>query len=160
MFEKDGKRYTTSIKDFANENGVSVRTVQKKLTAERYQKDLKNEFLRTNANGTWLTDEACIFLKSTFKTQAVGFVSDAKLEAEIKELKDKLLQAKDRIIDLQDERDELRLSAKRVPELEASNSEKDEKIAELRNELKTRSKELDAEKSRKLTLKEWWSRRK
>ncbi len=88
--EINGKHYTVNIKDFAAENGVSVRTVQKKLVAEKYKKDLEGEFIRTNADGTWLTDEACRFLKTTFKTQAIGFVSDSKLEAENNRLRQEL----------------------------------------------------------------------
>ena len=87
MYEQDGKRYTVKLNDFADECGVSVRTVQKKLTADRYKSKLEGEFLRTGSDGTWLTEEGASFLRGTLKTKAVGFVSNERYEREIADLK-------------------------------------------------------------------------
>lgn len=96
MYEANGKQYIIKLNEFADEQGVSVRTVQKKLTAGRYQKQLEGEFLRTATDGTWLSAEAAEFLKSTFRTQAVGFVSDSTYERQISELKEELIAEKEK----------------------------------------------------------------
>lgn len=96
MYEANGKQYIIKLNEFADEQGVSVRTVQKKLTAGRYQQQLEGEFLRTATDGTWLSAEAAEFLKGTFRTQAVGFVSDSTYERQIAELKEALYTEKEK----------------------------------------------------------------
>ena len=96
MYEANGKQYIIKLNEFADEQGVSVRTVQKKLTAGRYQKQLEGEFLRTATDGTWLSAEAAEFLKSTFRTQSVGFVTDSTYERQISELKEELIAEKEK----------------------------------------------------------------
>lgn len=90
MYEQDGKRYTIKLNDFADECGVSLRTVQKKLTAERYKSDLEGEFIRTGTDGTWLTEKGATFLRSTLKTKAVGYVTTDRYERRIEELEQEL----------------------------------------------------------------------
>lgn len=90
MYEQDGKQYTIKLNDLADEHGVSLRTVQKKLTAERYKNDLEGEFIRTASDGTWLTKAGAEFIAGTFKTRAVGYVTTDRYERRIAELEQEL----------------------------------------------------------------------
>ena len=166
MFEKDGKQYVVKINDFAEENGVNVRTIQRKLTAEKYKSELDGEFLRTPANGTWLTAKAVEFLQGTFQQQPTGVISNARyeqiiadIEQEKNELQKKyaekleqLLEARDEINKLIKEKSELQLEAQKSALLVAENEKQGEELEKAQNN-------LEYEKTRKITFKEWWKER-
>ena len=188
MYEVNGKQYIIKLNEFADEQGVSVRTVQKKLTAGRYQKQLEGEFLRTATDGTWLSAEAAEFLKGTFRTQAVGFISDSTYERQIAELKEALGAEKEKRYEdqqkftdymaqvtplLQKANEQLALAEaseqnkQRAEALEAQNGDLraeikrlEELVAQERETAEKASDELSDERQRRISFKEFWSRRK
>ncbi len=181
MYKKDGKSYVVKLNDFAAENGVSVRTVQKKLTAERYKTDLEGEFIRTSADGTWLTESGAEFLKSTLKSKAVGFVGNESYERKIAELERELFETQKEYTSyvknatplLQRASEQLALAERsgeykeRIEVLEAQNGdlsrvneELGQKVAQAEKTAENANLELERERQRRITFKEYWQRRK
>ena len=93
------------LQDFARERGVTDRAIQKHL--KKYEKELEGLFERKGPNGTWLTEEACAFLRSHMKSNPVTIVDDRaeEMKAEIARLKqdlakkDESIKVKDVLID-------------------------------------------------------------
>lgn len=181
MYEVNGKQYIIKLNEFADEQGVSVRTVQKKLNSERYQEQLEGEFLRTATDGTWLSAEAAEFLKGTFRTQAVGFVSNSTYERQIADLKQEKFEIQQKFTDyvaqvtplLQKASEQLALAEaseqnkQRAETLEAQNDDLraeikrlEELVARERETAEKASDELSGERQRRISFKEYWSRRK
>ena len=155
------------LQDFARQQGVTDRAIQKHL--KNYAEELEGLYERKGPNGTWLTDEACEILRSKMKQQPITVMESSEVEQELrrkleeKQTKIELLQgflidAKDEIKFLLDEKyalqvennkakllesqnDDLRAEIKRLEELVAQERETAEKASE---ELKTQK-----EKSRK-----------
>lgn len=164
MYEQDGKNYVIKLNDFAAENGVSLRTVQKKLITERYRNALEGEFIRTSSNGTWITENAATFLKTTLKSKAVGYISTEHYEQELEEarikiekLQDTLLDIQQRYIELTEENANLKIEMSKTALLEAENCDlralndkKGKELNKVENELKTANLELSAIKNK------WW----
>lgn len=81
------------LQDFAREQGVTDRAIQKHL--KKYEAELEGLFERKGPNGTWLTDEACEFLRSKMVTPPppVLFSEDPRverLETKVAELEGRL----------------------------------------------------------------------
>ena len=80
------------LQDFSRQQGVSDRQVQRLL--KKYESELEGLFERKGPNGTWLTDEACEFLRGKMKQQPLTvFEEDPRLqvlEARVRELEGKL----------------------------------------------------------------------
>lgn len=81
------------LQDFAREQGVTDRAIQKHL--RKYEAELEGLFERKGPNGTWLTDEACEFLRSKMVTPPppVLFSEDPRverLETKVAELEGRL----------------------------------------------------------------------
>lgn len=110
------------LQDFARERGVTDRAIQKHL--KTYAAELEGLYERKGPNGTWLSEEACEILKSKMK-QAPLVVGDSeqqreteRLKAENEKLKDALLDARDKIIELQDKQALLEAAEKETKLLE------------------------------------------
>ena len=80
------------LQDFSRQQGVSDRQIQRLL--KKYEKELEGQFERKGPNGTWLTDEACDFLRGKMKQQPVAVLEAdprvEQLETRVRELEDKL----------------------------------------------------------------------
>lgn len=74
------------LQDFAREQGVTDRQIQRLL--KKYAADLEGLFERQGQNGTWLTDEACEFLRSKMIKPPAPIIFDA--DPRIAELTEKL----------------------------------------------------------------------
>lgn len=122
------------LQDFARQCGVTDRAIQKHLNT--YAAELEGLYQRKGPNGTWLTDEACVILRSKMKQNPVVLV-DAQAQTELEE-------AKARIEELQDQRVEL---ATQVAALAAWKAEKAVAIAEADQ---TRRLLDDAQRDKKL----------
>lgn len=95
MYEQNGKSYIIKINDFAEDHGISLRAVQKKLSADKYRETLVGEFIRTTSDGTWLTQTAADFLAGTLRTQSYGVITTDRYEKQIEELKEKLFSVQE-----------------------------------------------------------------
>ena len=71
------------LQDFAHENGVTDRQIHRQL--KKYAAELEGLYERKGANGTWLTDEACDFLRSKMKRAPI-VVSDGEISRKTSEL--------------------------------------------------------------------------
>lgn len=80
------------LQDFARAQGVTDRQIQRLI--KKYATEIEGKYERKGPNGTWLSDEACDFLRSKMKAQPIALYDDAKdkkiqeLEASKKELQD------------------------------------------------------------------------
>lgn len=147
------------LQDFAKQQGVTDRAIQKHL--KTYASELEGLYERKGPNGTWLTDEACELLRSKMRQMPMTIMDVAAVDQELREkldekqskiekLQDALLDAKDRIDVLKDEKRQLELENAKIPLLSADNEEKDKSIDELETKLKNASEELTAIKGK------WW----
>lgn len=118
------------LQDFSKQQGVTDRQVQRLL--KKYEKHLQGQFERRGSNGTWLSDEACDFLRSKMKQQPVVVFEDdprvATLEERVRELeariddKEKMLAvAQEQVQTAQGRVSELLEARDRVARLEADN---------------------------------------
>lgn len=147
------------LQDFAKQQGVTDRAIQKHL--KTYASELEGLYERKGPNGTWLTDEACELLRSKMRQMPMTIMDVAAVDQELREkleekqskiekLQDALLEAKDQIDVLKDEKHQLELENAKIPLLSSDNEEKDKSIDELETKLKTASDELTTIKSK------WW----
>lgn len=83
------------LQDFARQQGVTDRTIQKHLN--KYADELKGHFERKGPNGTWLDDEACEIIRSKMKAQPI-VIGEAEQLAEIEELKKQVANLQDKLI--------------------------------------------------------------
>lgn len=131
-------KYTTKIKDFATQMGVSDRQIQRLV--KKYEAELSGKIERRGQNGTWLSDEACDFLRSKMKTNPT-VVSDRtlllekeRLEAEAKKMHEQIEGLQAFIIKLQQEKEKLALADKEVKMLQEYRAEDKARIAELQEQ--------------------------
>lgn len=156
------------LQDFARQQGVTDRAVQKQL--KKYEAELEGLFERKGTNGTWLSEEACSVLRSKMKAQPIDIYDDTKdreierLNARIRELelrvdaKDKRI---DKLEDRVDQKEEALLIAQNTLKLlEDKNQERIEAaVKEAEEALKKRlqedfNRQMAAERTRKLSFSE------
>lgn len=77
------------LQDFARQQGVTDRAIQKHL--KKYENELTGLFERKGPNGTWLTEEACEFLRSKMKRPPAE-VYDSSKDEEIERLKARIIE--------------------------------------------------------------------
>ncbi len=162
------------LQDFAKQNGVTDRAIQKHL--KKHEAELEGHFWRKGPNGTWLDEFAQMYIKNLLREQPmVVYEHNEKielLEQENKMLLKALNEAKDKVIELTEINSQLNLKAAETARLEADNEAQKVKVAEAeknaqkaQEELTEAQKkfkdekcflqnELQAEKTRKLTLRE------
>ena len=131
------------LQDFAKQQGVTDRAIQKHL--KNYAAELEGLYERKGPNGTWLTEEACEFLKGKMKQQPMAvFDKDPRLEElqyRVKEL-EQLLSEKDKMLTLsqkatQEAQDKVNLmldEVKKVKALEEGKEVLEGKIEALKSE--------------------------
>lgn len=133
------------LQDFAKRQGVTDRQIQRHL--KKHEEALSGHFERRGANGTWLDDFAQDYIRDLMKQQplVVSETSDeiARLKEENEHLKDALLLAKDKIIDLQEKNSSLSLSAAKIELLEAENTNKDKLLSEASEAVQKANMELE-----------------
>lgn len=165
------------LNDFARAQGVTDRQVQRLI--KKYEKDLQEQFERRGQDGTWLSAEACDFLRGKMRSAPVQVYDDAKdkkieeLEAELRETKT-LMHQKEMMItkaqetvdqksnQLEDLRKEMRLIEDRQKEqidaaVKAAEDALHQKLTsehqkKLDDIAAAHEQELTAERERKLTL--------
>lgn len=141
------------LHDFAQQQGVTDRAIQKHL--KKYAADLEGLYERKGPNGTWLSDEACEILRSKMKQQPITIMESSDVEKELrKKLEDKqnkiellqgfLLDAKDEIKALTDEKYALEAQNRRIALLEADNEAVRVKALEAEKTAQAASDELTA----------------
>lgn len=159
-----------TLRDYAKQNNISYEAVRKQVV--RYKKELDGHLIR-DGRQQFLDEEAVAFLDAKRQKNPVAIIQMDKDEA-IEDLKAQLDVAKNKIIALQEQRDQLKdekhaleLENAKIALLEAENGKKDEILAEaektsqkLSDELTEVRSELEREKKRKLTFREFWNRRK
>lgn len=137
------------LNDFARAQGVTDRQIQRLI--KKYAAEIEGKYERKGPNGTWLSDEACDFLRSKMKAQPIALYDDAKdrqiqaLEADKKELKeenDKLRKERDKA------QDDLFVAKQVIIEL------KDKEILYLeeKNKVEDLQKQLEEERNRGLNF--------
>ena len=82
------------LQDFARQNGVTDRAIQKHL--KKYESELEGLFERRGSNGTWLSDEACLFLQGKMKTNPV-VVIDNENQEELERLRKRVQELEERM---------------------------------------------------------------
>lgn len=176
------------LTDFARQMGVTERAIQKHL--KKYAAELEGTFERKGPNGTWLSDEACEFLRSKMKQAPPPAIFDAdprveQLQAEKEELQRQLNKANENFQMYVTSTAETLMEAKHVKELAErsednrklaeslkaqnrdlsdENAKKDKTIKELKEAAQKDAEEheaaLEAERNRPIPFREWWRRRK
>ena len=157
------------LNEFASQQGVSVRAVQKLV--KNHEEALAGLIDRRGQQGTWLSEEACDYLRERM-IKRPDVVYDASKDQEIERLK-KLLAEKEGIIQRKEEYIALMEAAAikkqdRINELEDKQAKIDEKTAQLitdaedamkiklqgefNQERKKLQEALDAERQRKLSV--------
>ena len=159
-----------SLKDYAKQNNVSYEAVRKQVV--RYADELGAHIIR-DGRQQFLDEEAVSFLDAKRQKNPVAIIQmdkDERIEALQKELD----AAKNMIIGLQEARDRLKsekhtleLENAKIALLEADNKSQKDKIAEAEqkameanSEAYRAKEELQAEKQRRISFKEYWKRRK
>lgn len=149
------------LQDFATECGVTDRAIQKHL--KKHESELAGHFERKGPNGTWLDDFAQEYIRSLMVQQPVVLhdniaeVQELRAKLEDKQNKIELLQgflldAKDEIKTLTDEKYALVAENRRITLLEADNANKGKELAQAREEAQTASDELTAARAELETL--------
>lgn len=82
------------LQDFARQQGVTDRAVQKQL--KKHEHELGGLYERKGPNGTWLSEEACDFLRRQMKAAPVALYDDSK-DREIEKLNLKIDELSERI---------------------------------------------------------------
>lgn len=153
-----------SLKDYAKQNNISYEAVRKQVV--RYADELGAHIIR-DGRQQFLDEEAVAFLDAKRQKNPVAIIQMDKDER-IESLQRQLDVAKNLIIELQEERNKLKdekyaleQETAKIALLEADNKAQRDKIAEAEqkaleanSEAYRAKEELQAEKSRKLTLKE------
>lgn len=153
-----------SLKDYAKQNNISYEAVRKQVV--RYADELGAHIIR-DGRQQFLDEEAVTFLDAKRQKNPVAIIQMDKDER-IEDLQRQLDVAKNLIIELQEERNKLKdekyaleQETAKIALLEADNKAQRDKIAEAEqkaleanSEAYRAKEELQAEKSRKLTLKE------
>ncbi len=87
------------IQDFARENGVTDRQIQRQL--KKYELELVGHYERRGSNGTWLDEKAQEFLREKMKKQPI-VVADSSIQQELDRLRQENNMLKDRLLSTQD----------------------------------------------------------
>lgn len=82
------------LQDFAREQGVTDRAIQKHL--RKYAAEFEGLYERKGPNGTWLTEEACEILRGKMKQQPI-VLGDAQMARENADLEKKLDLAEEQL---------------------------------------------------------------
>ena len=82
------------LNDFARAQGVTDRQVQRLI--KKYAPEIEGQYERRGQNGTWLSDEACDFLREKIKSAPMQVYDDSK-DREIETLKRKIDELNERI---------------------------------------------------------------
>lgn len=149
--------YSVKLQDFAAKQGVTDRQIQRQL--KKYGAELEGLYQRKGPNGTWLSDEACTFLRSKMKQESILVREREKqyvqqiidLNAQIDRFKREKQEVDKTVEELKRtaENAHMRLT-------EAHQSFEDE----LRRISEAHVRELEVERSRKISFKEFLKRRK
>lgn len=153
-----------TLRDYAKQNNISYEAVRKQVV--RYADQLGDHIIR-DGRQQFLDEEAVAFLDAKRQKNPVAIIQIDKDET-IEALKKELDAAKNMIIGLQEERDQLKeekytlqLENAKIALLEEDNKAQRDKIAEAEqkaleanSEAYRAKEELKVEKSRKLTLRE------
>lgn len=133
-----------TVKDFAKQQGCGESIVYRHI--RQHREELGDMVQKLNRK-TWLTDEGQEFIRGLMIQQplVVSETSDeiARLKEENERLKDALLLAKDKIIDLQEKNSSLSLSAAKIELLEAENTNKDKLLSEASEAVQKANMELE-----------------
>lgn len=152
-----------SLKDYAKQSNVSYEAVRKQVT--RYKKDLEGHLVREGRQ-QFLDEEAVAFLNERRQRSYVAVFNQDKDE-QIEKLKGDLDAAKTMIIALQQDQNRLqkevhaleRENAK-IARLEADNEAARVEAAQAEENAQKAQQELQRERRRRITFKEYWQRRK
>ncbi len=141
-----------SLRDFAAEHGVTLRAVQKHV--QKHESELGSHIIRYGPpRGTYLDDEAQAYITERLVGSPVA-VMDTTLTDENERLRVELEQARQRIIDLLEERTALTeraLQAETVKALaEATSQEQEQKVQDLETKLAETEETLQKLKGRSL----------
>lgn len=134
-----------TLRDYAKQNNISYEAVRKQVV--RYKKELEGHLIK-DGRQQFLDEEAVAFLDAKRQKNPVAIIQMDKDET-IEELKAQLDLAKNKIIDLQEQRDKLKdekrnleLENAKIVLLEAENGKKDEILEEERKTRQTAEMEL------------------
>lgn len=134
-----------TLRDYAKQNNISYEAVRKQVV--RYKKELDGHLIR-DGRQQFLDEEAVAFLDAKRQKNPVAIIQMDKDET-IEELKAQLDMAKNKIIDLQEQRDQLKdekhvleLENAKIALLEAENGKKDETLEKERKTSQKLSDEL------------------
>lgn len=144
------------LQDFSRQQGVSDRQVQRLL--KKYEKELEGLFERKGPNGTWLSDEACEFLRGKMKQQPLAvFEEDPRverlnervrmLEARLDDKEKMLTLAQQQVSEAQKQVAALQESVGTIAMLEATSKAAEGRAAQA--EERAREAELKAESTEK-----------
>lgn len=146
-----------TIKDLAKELNCSYEAVRKQT--KRYAKEL-GDHIYTQHKTQYLDDFACDFIRSKRMDSPV-VISRLEHDEAMELLKQKYTELLEKYTTLQEENHQLELENAKIALLEADNKAQRDKIAEAEqkaleanSEAYRAKEELQAEKTRKLTLKE------
>ena len=159
-----------SLKDYAKKNNISYEAVRQQVV--RYKEELDEHIIR-DGRQQFLDEEAVAFLDAKRQKNPVAIIQMDKDE-QIESLQRELDKAKNLIIDLQEERNKLKdekyaleQETEKIARLEADNeaqkvkmAEAEQKALEANSEAFRAKEELQAEKQRRISFKEYWQRRK
>lgn len=150
------------LQEFAKMQGVTDRAVQKHL--KKHEKALEGHFQRLGPNGTYLDDFACEFIRERM-LKAPIVISEASeeneaLRREIDSLQKDIIALQKDVIKYQNQEREL-LEYKTKVQYYLEGKEKAElEISALNIEKAQLQEDLEKEKTRPISFKEWFSRRK
>lgn len=150
------------LQDFAKMQGVTDRAVQKHL--KKHEKALEGHFERLGPNGTYLDDFACEFIRERMlKAPVVISQVSEEVEAlkqENNELKDKLLAAQELMLQVQPQLQELSEYKAKAQFYLESKEKAELEVSALNIEKAQLQEDLEKEKTRRISFKEWLTRRK
>ena len=126
------------LQDFARQQGVTDRAVQKQL--KKNEAELEGLFVRKGPNGTWLTEEACEILRGKMKIQPVTILEEdprvKHLEERVREL-EKQVSEKEKLLSVAQQ--QVQASQEQIAQLQAA----EKTIARLEADKEVAKKERD-----------------
>lgn len=122
--------FTTKLQDFAKQQGVTDRQVQRLIS--KYAAELEGLYERKGPNGTWLSEEACEILRSKMKQQPLSFPkrdeADVRrieeLDGEVQFLRDQINKQTEAVKAVAEANASLSAQIAKFKELEANNNKK------------------------------------
>lgn len=142
------------LQDFARDQGVTDRAIQKHL--KKYEAELAGLFERKGPNGTWLTEEACEFLRGKMVTPPppVIYSEDprverlegrvAELEAKLEKKEAMLTVAQEQVQEAQRNVNALQAKVDERRALEAANRSLERDVEDLKREIESKDAEIRA----------------